>query len=135
MTSFGGGGALQGCDGNTVSLEREPSKIDANRALTRPRQAGLAPARGAALRRRRRHPISIMEFFTAMEVSASGLSAERTRVNVAASNLTNAQTTQVAGGGSYQHRDVMLQSVDVLSLADAEQRRTDDLTARQQPCE
>ena len=52
-----------------------------------------------------------MDFFTAMEVSASGLSAERTRMNVAASNLANAQTTQSAGGGPYKRRDVVLSSV------------------------
>jgi flagellar basal-body rod protein FlgC len=57
--------------------------------------------------------MSTMDFFTAMEVSASGLSAERTRMNVAASNLANAQTTQAAGGGPYKRRDVVLQSVDV----------------------
>jgi flagellar basal-body rod protein FlgC len=58
--------------------------------------------------------MSTMDFFTAMEVSASGLSAERTRMNVAASNLANAQTTQTAGGaGPYQRRDVTMQSVDV----------------------
>jgi flagellar basal-body rod protein FlgC len=54
-----------------------------------------------------------MDFFTAMEVSASGLSAERTRMNVAASNLANAQTTQTAAGGPYQRRDVVMSSVDV----------------------
>jgi flagellar basal-body rod protein FlgB len=32
VTSFDDGGALQGSDGNSVSLERELSKIDANRA-------------------------------------------------------------------------------------------------------
>ena len=57
--------------------------------------------------------MSSMDFFTAMEVSASGLSAERTRMNVAASNLANAQTTQAAGGGPYKRRDVVMQSVDV----------------------
>lgn len=57
--------------------------------------------------------MSTMDFFTAMEVSASGLAAERTRMNVAASNLANAQTTQAAGGGPYKRRDVTLQSVDV----------------------
>jgi flagellar basal-body rod protein FlgC len=57
--------------------------------------------------------MSSMDFFTAMEVSASGLSAERTRMNVAASNLANAQTTQAAGGGPYKRRDVVLASVDV----------------------
>jgi flagellar basal-body rod protein FlgC len=51
------------------------------------------------------------DFFTAMEVSASGLSAQRTRMNVAASNLANAQTTQAAGGGPYKRRDVVLSSV------------------------
>ncbi len=58
--------------------------------------------------------MSSMDFFTAMEVSASGMSAERTRMNIAASNLANAQTTQTAGGaGPYQRRDVVLSSVDV----------------------
>jgi flagellar basal-body rod protein FlgC len=57
--------------------------------------------------------MSTMDFFTAMEVSASGLSAERTRMNVAASNLANAQTTQAVGGGPYRRRDVVMQSVDV----------------------
>ncbi|HEY4243327.1 MAG TPA: flagellar basal body rod protein FlgC [Kofleriaceae bacterium] len=63
--------------------------------------------------------MSDMDFFTAMEVSASGLSAERTRMNVAASNLANAQTTQSAGGGPYKRRDVVLSSVDVPGAQDA----------------
>ncbi len=53
------------------------------------------------------------DFFTAMEVSASGLSAQRTRMNVAASNLANAQTTQAEGGGPYKRRDVVLASEDL----------------------
>ena len=54
-----------------------------------------------------------MDFFTAMEVSASGLSAERTRMNVAAGNLANVQTTQTPGGGPYRRRDVVMTSADV----------------------
>lgn len=57
--------------------------------------------------------MSTMDFFTAMEVSASGLAAQRTRMNVASSNLANAQTTQAAGGGPYRRRDVVLSAVDV----------------------
>jgi flagellar basal-body rod protein FlgC len=53
------------------------------------------------------------DFFTAMEVSASGLSAQRTRMNVAASNLANAETTQAEGGGPYKRRDVVLASTDL----------------------
>jgi flagellar basal-body rod protein FlgC len=54
-----------------------------------------------------------VDFFTAMEVSASGLSAQRTRINVAASNLANAQTTQSADGGPYKRKDVVVSSTDV----------------------
>jgi flagellar basal-body rod protein FlgC len=54
-----------------------------------------------------------MEFFTAMEVSASGLSAQRARMNVASSNLANAQTTQTAAGGPYKRKDVVLESTDI----------------------
>ncbi len=58
-----------------------------------------------------------MDFFTAMEVSASGLSAQRTRMNVAASNLANAQTTQAAGGGPYKRRNVVMAAVDAPGTA------------------
>jgi flagellar basal-body rod protein FlgC len=51
-----------------------------------------------------------MDFFTAMQVSASGLSAQRTRMNVASSNLANANTTRTAEGGPYKRRDVVLSS-------------------------
>jgi flagellar basal-body rod protein FlgC len=51
-----------------------------------------------------------MDFFTAMEVSASGMSAERTRMNVASSNLANAQTTETPEGGPFKRLDVVLQS-------------------------
>lgn len=53
------------------------------------------------------------DFFAAMEVSASGLSAERTRMNIAASNLANAQTTQTATGGPYQRKDVVMRSFSI----------------------
>jgi flagellar basal-body rod protein FlgC len=54
-----------------------------------------------------------MDFFTAMEVSASGLSAQRTRMNVASSNLANVNTTKTANGTPYKRRDVEVSSQDV----------------------
>ncbi len=51
-----------------------------------------------------------MDFFTALHVSASGLSAERTRVDVAASNLANAESTRGPDGKPYQRLDPVLQS-------------------------
>ena len=54
-----------------------------------------------------------MDFFTSLEVTASGLSAERTRINVASSNLANVNTTQSPTGGPYQRRDVVIGSAPV----------------------
>jgi flagellar basal-body rod protein FlgC len=51
-----------------------------------------------------------MDFFTAMEVSATGLNAERTRLNVASSNLANANTTKGPDGKPYARQDVLLRS-------------------------
>ena len=43
--------------------------------------------------------------FSAMEVAASGLSAERSRMNTIASNLANAKTTRTDAGGPYKRID------------------------------
>lgn len=43
--------------------------------------------------------------FTALEVAASGLSAERGRMNVIASNLANARTTATEDGTPYRRLD------------------------------
>jgi flagellar basal-body rod protein FlgC len=52
-----------------------------------------------------------MDFFTALHVSGSGLSAERTRVNLASSNLANAETTRGPNGQPYQRLDPVFQAV------------------------
>jgi flagellar basal-body rod protein FlgC len=52
-----------------------------------------------------------MDFFTAMNVSSAGLSAQRTRINVASSNLANVETTRTPEGGPYRRRQVMLAAV------------------------
>jgi flagellar basal-body rod protein FlgC len=52
-----------------------------------------------------------MDFLSAMRLSASGLSAERVRVNLAASNLANAETTRGPDGKPYQRLDPVLEAV------------------------
>ena len=49
--------------------------------------------------------------FSAMEVAASGLSAERTRMNTIASNLANARTTRTEAGGPYKRLDPVFKAV------------------------
>ncbi|MBI2890493.1 MAG: flagellar basal body rod protein FlgC [Nitrospirae bacterium] len=52
-----------------------------------------------------------MDLFTAMDVSASGLFAQRVRMNVISMNLANAQTTRTVEGGPYRRRDVVMSAV------------------------
>jgi flagellar basal-body rod protein FlgC len=50
-----------------------------------------------------------MGLFDAIDASASGLSAERLRMDVTSENLANAQTTRGADGGPYRRKEVVLQ--------------------------
>jgi flagellar basal-body rod protein FlgC len=52
----------------------------------------------------------MLGIFSAMEVSASGLSAERTRMNTIASNLANSHTTRTANGGPYKRIDPVFEA-------------------------
>ena len=51
-----------------------------------------------------------MNLFGVMGVSASGLTAERTRAEVVAGNMANAESTHTSEGGPYQRHEVVLQS-------------------------
>jgi flagellar basal-body rod protein FlgC len=49
--------------------------------------------------------------FRALEISSSGLRAERTRMDVIASNIANSGRTGKPGVGPYRRREVRLESV------------------------
>jgi flagellar basal-body rod protein FlgC len=51
--------------------------------------------------------------FGALSVSASGMSAERTRAEVLVENIANADTTRTAEGGPYRRQDVVFQTQQV----------------------
>ena len=50
-----------------------------------------------------------MGMFDALNVSATGLTAERLRMDVTAENLANAQTTRGADGRPYRRKEVVLE--------------------------
>lgn len=52
-----------------------------------------------------------MNIFKAMRISASGLSAERMRMDVISSNIANANSTRTAAGGPYRRRVALLAAV------------------------
>jgi flagellar basal-body rod protein FlgC len=51
-----------------------------------------------------------MGLFDALSISASGLSAERLRMDVTAENLANAQSTRGPDGQPYRRKEVVLQA-------------------------
>ena len=50
-------------------------------------------------------------FFKSMQISSTGLAAQRLRMNVLSSNLANAQTTRTPEGGPYRRQDIVLSAV------------------------
>lgn len=65
-----------------------------------------------------------MDFDTSMKISASGLSAQRTWMNVISSNLANVNTTRTQSGKPYERRTAILEATDATEDFD---RVLDDL--------
>ncbi len=59
-----------------------------------------------------------MGMFDSMHVSASGLAAERLRMDVIAQNLANANSTRGPDGQPYRRHEVVFRSADVGGEAD-----------------
>ena len=59
-------------------------------------------------------------FFSGMRISASGLSAERERMDVIAENLANARTTRTPEGGPYRRKVVLFEPL--LAEVEGEER-------------
>ena len=52
-----------------------------------------------------------MSFFDSMQISASGLTAQRLRLDVIASNLANINTTRTAEGGPYRREQAVFSPI------------------------
>lgn len=51
-----------------------------------------------------------MDLLKSMQISSSGLAANRKRIETISSNIANAQTTRTAEGGPYRRKEVVLGS-------------------------
>lgn len=52
-----------------------------------------------------------MSFFDVMKLSATGLSAQRIRINVISSNLANANTIKTENGLPYRRKDIIFEQI------------------------
>ena len=69
-----------------------------------------------------------MDLFGSLHISASGLTAQRVRMNVISSNLANAHTTRTPEGGPYRRRDVVFATIPVPSSFEEAFRNALDTT-------
>jgi flagellar basal-body rod protein FlgC len=54
-----------------------------------------------------------MSLLSALSVSASGMEAQRTRAELLAENIANAETTRTGEGGPYRRKDAVFTSANV----------------------
>lgn len=53
-----------------------------------------------------------MSFLKALDISASGMTAQRMRLDIASENITNASTTRTESGEPYRRKMVVFESVE-----------------------
>lgn len=56
-----------------------------------------------------------MDFFSSMDISSSGMAAERTRMNLISSNIANANSTRTKEGGPYRRKDPVFEAIPATS--------------------
>ena len=54
-----------------------------------------------------------MSYLTSLQISASGLSAQRLRINLISSNLANINTTRTPEGGPYERREPVFAALPI----------------------
>ena len=52
-----------------------------------------------------------MSFFNTMNISASGLTAQRLRMDIISENIANVNTTRTADGGPYKRKTVLFEEI------------------------
>jgi flagellar basal-body rod protein FlgC len=76
-----------------------------------------------------------MDFMSALDISASGMKAERTYMNVISMNLANVKTTRTPEGGAYRRKSVAFAAAPVYNpfdkaMQDAENRELKGVVVR-----
>ncbi len=67
-----------------------------------------------------------MDFMSALDVSASGMKAQRTYMNVISMNLANVKTTRTPEGGAYRRKSVSFAAAPVFNPFDKEMERAEN---------
>lgn len=57
-----------------------------------------------------------MSVFSAMDISATGMTAQRTRLDLISENIANVNTTRTADGDVYKRKAVVFEEKNYVSL-------------------
>lgn len=57
-----------------------------------------------------------MAFLSSLDISGSGLTASRVRMDIISENIANADTTRTENGGPYRRKEVVYESADTPSF-------------------
>ena len=60
-----------------------------------------------------------MSVFSAMDISATGMTAQRTRLDLISENIANVNTTRTADGDVYKRKAVVFEEKNYVSFDDA----------------
>ncbi|MDC0932350.1 flagellar basal body rod protein FlgC [Arcobacteraceae bacterium] len=67
-----------------------------------------------------------MSFFDGYNIATSGMSAQRTRINMVSSNIANAQTTHTTDGGPYKKQNVVFEEILLNSTKDNSPKKSSE---------
>lgn len=59
-----------------------------------------------------------MSLFGSMDISATGMTAQQTRLDIIAQNIANVNTTRSADGGTYKRKTVVFEEKDITCFSD-----------------
>jgi flagellar basal-body rod protein FlgC len=77
--------------------------------------------------------MKITPLFSGMDISASGMTAQRKRMNAIAENIANAETTHTKEGGPYRRQQTALSTDSQFSLDLESEVRVQDVLNRDDP--
>ena len=66
-----------------------------------------------------------MNFLNSLDISSTGLSAQRIRMNLISSNLANVNTTRMENGEPYKRKDAVFEAVQESDFKDVLNERLD----------
>lgn len=71
-----------------------------------------------------------MSFLSSMNISASGMTAQKQRLDIISENISNIETTRTEGGGPYRRKMVVFQPIEPQDFKSVLSKRAQDANGK-----